>query len=483
MTKIEDLTILRTLSSPLSLKVFEFIKFEKGATIEKIAKMLAKSRGSIRTKLKELSNNFLINEFPLTTIYYPNKVLLVSATDLETGKSKTSEDFTKQELLHLFSVLKDKINFHVYNIIKKNWLFKKFKKKRTSSLKEIHNELLKIFRKNDVSITKLFDKILILLRTNLVEIDTKESTYHLRELISKNSEAANDINIKLRNLVEIHFVPSDATLFDAIQSIYRIVDVPYENYSMVEYKCPHCFNNTLVFTNYDDGSYTVKCRNVLCNSSWHVQREKSGKILEKDEIYSIISEKSEIPEGYNVLKSISKNEIDQKEFVEKLEQQGELNLPFGVHIKRVSNSFRINISIPMGSSLEVDTRNEFDKKEVDFFEKKVEEKYENLRHLVKKFRTLSKLGFKKWKRKDNVILFWREIGNINEILTLIFKIFDDFGKIDSQKIMSFVVKVREFRKGHPNHRHEITIPKKISRDHGLHERIFVRGILDIEDSI
>ncbi|MFX1521392.1 MAG: hypothetical protein ACFFCD_15900 [Promethearchaeota archaeon] len=452
------------MSSRLNQEILDLLKIEKGISVEKAAKILGRAPHSLRERLNKLLKRFILNKLQLQ-LFFKNKEIIVLITDLDSGNIVSSEDInlsTSVEFHHLVNTLKDVQTYKLYEFIRNNYLKTK---KRECTLYEVLKNT-----GESISYDKASLNLLKLVNLDMIDIETGGVPSHQLRTIEKNQlKVAKKIVIHLKKLVEIRLIPTSVTMWTALQSYLRIIEDEEEKEK--EYSCPLCESEPLTFIEHKDGSWTVYCQSSACMSSWYIENE-AKKTLTRDDVFNLIIGKTSIADVHLITPS--------EEFIhnaeDALHKKGVVNLPYDIRILTVNGYFQIDVNI-------IYPRIEFptiiDETQIEPLEDNVAQFGENSIHALQKISLLLELGFnQKIQKQNDALLFTRNAQTQNEALSTVKTLIEKYELLNISR-GTFETKVREFRKGFPNHRFEMTIPKGAATRIGLKEGMKAKVQLQI----
>ncbi|WP_287582461.1 hypothetical protein, partial [Candidatus Borrarchaeum sp.] len=160
--------------------------------MEKAAKILGRPIHSLRERLNNLANNFILEKF-FVQLFFKNKEIIVLITDLDSGNTISSEDInlsTSVEFNHLVNTLKDTKTFLIYEYMRNEYLNTK---KRKFTLYEVLKKTEK-----SISYDKASLNLLKLVNLDLIDIDSPIPPHQLRTIQKKQSTTAKKIILYLK---------------------------------------------------------------------------------------------------------------------------------------------------------------------------------------------------------------------------------------------------------------------------------------------
>jgi len=440
----------------LNQEILDLLNIEKGLSVEKAAKILGRPTHSLRERLNKLVKLFVLNKLQLQ-LFFKNKEIIVVITDLESGNTTSSEDInlsTSVEFHHLVNTLKDNQTYLLYEYVRNKYLKTK---KRKFTLYEVLKSL-----KKSISYDKASLNLLKLVNLDLIDIDSPIPSHQLRTIQKNQVKTAKKIIIHIKKLIEIRLIPTSETMWTALQSYLRIIEG--EEKKEVEYPCPLCEMESLAFIEHEDGSWTVYCQNNVCMSSWYIENEAKRSLSQKD-VFNMITGKTTVPDVHLITPSTTDDLFQHAK--NSLRKKGIVKFPYGIRIVKINKHFTIDVNIVNIPSFEFPTL--LDEKQLEQIEDNVAKFGENSIHVLQKISLLISLGFNQKVQKNNgELLFTRNAQTQNEALSSV-KILIEKYELLNISGGTFETKVREFRKGFPNHRFEMTIPKRAATTMGLKE--------------
>lgn len=447
----------------MNQEILDLIKIEKGLSVEKAAKILGRPVHSLRERLNKLVKLFVLNKLQLQ-LFFKNKEIIVLITDLDSGSIQSSEDInlsTSVEFHHLVNTLKEVQTAILYEYVRNKYLKTK---KRKFTLYEVLKNL-----KKSLSYDKASLNLLKLVNLDLIEIDSPIPSHQLRTIQKNQVKTAKKIVIHLKKLVEIRLIPTSETMWTALQSYLRIIEGEEEK--DLEYPCPLCEMESLAFIEHKDGSWTVYCQNSGCMSSWYIENE-ANRSLTKDDVFNMITGTTDISDVHLITPSDDLIQIAQ----ESLQKNGVVKLPYDVRILRINKHFNIEVHIVYPH---LDFPALIDEKQLKQIEDNVAKFGEHSIYTFQKIGLVISLGFNQKVQKNKEELFFtRNAKTQNEALSIVKTLIEKYELLNISG-GTFETKVREFRKGFPNHRFEMTIPKRAAIHIGLKEGMKAKVQLQI----
>ena len=161
---------------------------------------------------------------------------------------------------------------------------------------------------------------------------------------------------------------------------------------------------------------------------------------------------------------------------ESLQKKGVVKFPYDIRILRVDKHFNIDVNI-VYPNLEFPKL--IDENKLEQIEDKAAEFSENSIRVCQKLNLLISLGFhQKVQKNKGKLVFTRNLRTQSEALSIVKTLIEKYELLNISGGI-FETKVREFRKGFPNHRFEMTIPKRAAIRIGLKEGMKAKVQLQI----
>lgn len=330
-------------------------------------------------------------------------------------------------------------------------------------------EVLKGIEKS-ISYDKASLNLLKLVNLDLIDIDSPIPPHQLRTIQKKQTKTAKKITLYLKKLIEIRLIPASETIWTALQSYLRIIEDEEEKEK--KYLCPQCETEPLAFIEHEDGSWTVYCQNSGCMYSWYIENE-AKRSLSKDDVFNMIIGKTSISDVHLITPS---NDVIQNA-QESLEKKGVVKFPYDIRIIKVNEHFNIDVNIVYPS---IEFPKLIDENKLEQIEDKVVAEFsENSIRVFQKLNLVISLGFhQKVQKNKGKLLFTRNLQTQSEALSIVKTLIEKYEQLNISGGI-FETKVREFRKGFPNHRFEMTIPKRAAIRIGLKEGMKAKVQLQI----
>jgi len=337
-------------------------------------------------------------------------------------------------------------------------------KKRKFTLYEVLNKT-----KKSISYDKASLNLLKLVNLDLIDIDSPIPPHQLRTIQKKQAKTAKTIILSLKKLIEIRLIPASETIWTALQSYLRIIED--EDEKEKKYLCPQCETEPLAFIEHEDSSWTVYCQSSGCMYSWYIENE-SKRSLSKDDVFNMIIGKTSILDVHLITPSDDVIQNAQ----ESLQKKGVVKFPYDIRILKVNKHFNIDVNIVYPN---IEFPKLIDENKLEQIEAQVAEFSENSIRVCRKLNLLISLGFqqKVQKNKDKLV-FTRNLRTQSVALSIVKTLIEKYELLNVSGGV-FVTKVREFRKGFPNHRFEMTIPKRAAISIGLKEGMKAKVQLQI----
>ncbi len=337
-------------------------------------------------------------------------------------------------------------------------------KKRKFTLYEVLNKT-----KNSISYDKASLNLLKLVNLDLIDFDSPIPPHQLRTIQKKQAKTAKTIILSLKKLIEIRLIPASETIWTALQSYLRIIED--EDEKEKKYLCPQCETEPLAFIEHEDGSWTVYCQSSGCMYSWYIENE-AKRSLSKDDVFNVIIGKTSISDVHLITPSDDVIQNAQ----ESLQKKGVVKFPYDIRILKVNKHFNIEASLVYPN---IEFPKLIDENKLEQIEDQVAEFSENSIRAFQKLNLLISLGFnQKVQKNKGALVFTRNLRTQSEALSIVKTLIEKYELLNISGGI-FETKVREFRKGFPNHRFEMTIPKRAAIRIGLKEGMKAKVQLQI----
>jgi len=206
--------------------------------------------------------------------------------------------------------------------------------------------------------------------------------------------------------------------------------------------------------------------------SWYIENE-AKRSLSKDDVFNMIIGKTSISDVHLITPSDDVIQNAQ----ESLQKKGVVKFPYDIRILKVNEHFNIDVNIVYPS---IEFPRLIDENKLEQIEDKVVAEFsENSIRVFQKLNLLISLGFhQKVQKNKGKLLFTRNLQTQNEALSIVKTLIEKYEQLNISGGI-FETKVREFRKGFPNHRFEMTIPKRAAIRIGLKEGMKAKVQLQI----